>query len=118
MATNANVRFVFEGNDYDTGLATIFDAVKCTDLYADQIALEKRSSEEDNTFTKIFAESPFSELGWICPNATTTTGLFLASIVPCDQGQNDKYAEHITCSSGTFDYLSYEAQYVSTNFDP
>ena len=34
-ATNADVRFVFEGNDYKTGSNMVFDAVKCTDLYAD-----------------------------------------------------------------------------------
>ena len=101
-ATNADVRFLFEGKDYETGLYTIFDAVKCIDLYADQIALEKDSSDEEKFFTNAFEDDGLSELGWICPNATTTRNLLFATIEPCSQGINDKYAENITCSTDTF----------------
>ena len=123
-ATNADVRIMFESYDQN-GTRTYFNAVRCADLYADQIAQEKDSSEESKFFTNTFGDTDYSSSGWICPNTTTTVLTspdipitFKARIVPCNLGSNDTYAENITCSTDAFDgSLSYGVMYVSTNFD-
>ena len=47
---------------------TFYDAVYCTDLYADQIAAERNQSSTTKDFTKAFKDEYGQK--WVCPNTT------------------------------------------------
>jgi len=102
-ATTAEARVRFLARD-----SSRIDAVYCTDLYREEIEMERNSTSGDDYFTQMFSD--WNGFKWICPNITILHTDFRlgidALVVPCKQEPNAVYAAGDTnCSTlppGTF----------------
>ena len=101
---------------------TYYDAVYCTDLYADEIAAERNQSSSTKDFTKAFKDEYGQK--WVCPNATKvvidSVTAFKTHILPCANAQQALYAEDMPCEEpedGQYYSASIKTRMVSTHFN-
>ena len=109
------VRFSLFNGDYIDPQSTFYDAVNCTDLYADEIELERTGIWATSYFNSTFN---YFKRHWICPNATNIdlkSEKFRVEVLQCSRATNASYAANHTCSDEEFDdYLSVNFLLVST----
>ena len=109
--TISKLRIQFSTTD-NNGTKSYIEAVYCTDLYAEQMELERNGTLATNYFTQMFSDDVLGN-AWVCPNATAFEvgydGKVSADVVNCETAHGDVYANNATCnqttSGGFFVYM-------------
>lgn len=96
-------RLQFHQSNALTGEYVYYDAVYCTELYADNIAKEKENDNYGNDFTEAFADYQGTHK-WICPNITDEIEIskdftLVLNYLPCDAAYGAVYAEGVACKT-------------------
>ena len=123
--TKARAYFTFTAPD---GSFWNIDALYCTDVYADEIAAEKRGDVSSTDYTRAFEQLPEGydpgQFFWICPDVnsltfSTQSTSFNVYVYPCDNSRVEEshYADGEACEeSASYFGLNLHVRPVSSMF--